>query len=279
MHQTNMFNRQPAQAPAIEPYYINAIAPQFQSWNFQVGQPYDQHTPQIALMTIQEIQNQAMQGHPIRVGMFNIISENAFNNASFQDLVYTIIMRLGHGMENGEWRNLDMAVQAVIARCVKSCASAMANQDAEFMNTLTPRDAAAVKENAEVWNYLIALAQGQAQYVSFNQMGSSSSVLSGVAASTQEALASARQLRGSSAGAFVEGSDYSGVAPSRYNNNAGSTTGRYGRRAEKMFGKLEGSMQEALAESGVVERVQQSSNYQARMRRPSPTAAVTAESA
>ena len=279
MHQTNMFNRQPAQAPAIEPYYINAIAPQFQSWNFQVGQPYDQHTPQIALMTIQEIQNQAMQGHPIRVGMFNIISENAFNNASFQDLVYTIIMRLGHGMENGEWRNLDMAVQAVIARCVKSCASAMANQDAEFMNTLTPRDAAAVKENAEVWNYLIALAQGQAQYVSFNQMGSSSSVLSGVAASTQEALASARQLRGSSAGAFVEGSDYSGVAPSRYNNNAGSTTGRYGRRAEKMFGKLEGSMQEALAESGVVEQVQQSSNYQARMRRPSPTAAVTAESA
>ena len=118
MHQTNMFNRQPAQAPAIEPYDINAISSQFQGWNFQVGQPYDQHTPQIALMTIQEIQNQALQGHPIRVGMFNIISENAFNNASFQDLVYTIIMRLGHGMENGEWRNLDMAVQAVIARCV-----------------------------------------------------------------------------------------------------------------------------------------------------------------
>lgn len=275
MHQTGMFNRVAPQAPVVEVYDINAISSQFQGWNFQVGQPYDQHTPQIALMTINEIQQQALKGHPIRVGMFNIISENAFNNASFQDLVYTIIMRCGHGMENGEWRNLDMAVSTCISRCVKSCASAMAAADSEFMNSLAPRDAAAVKENAEVWNYLIALVQGQAQYVSFNQMGSGEPGLSGVAASTQEALATARNLRGSSAGAFVEGSDYSGVAPSRHNNNGGVAAGRYGRRAEKMFGKLEGSMQEALLESGAAEHVQQPSNYQARMRRPSPTAGMT----
>lgn len=279
MHQQNVFNRgfgrqnMRPQAPAVEIYDLNMIAPQFQNWSFQVGNPYDQHTPQIALMTANEVQQRALEGHPIRVGMFNIISADGFNNTDFQDLVYTIIMRLGHGVENNEWRNLDVAVNAVVSRAVKSCASAMAAQDPEFMNNLQPRDAAAVKENAEVWNYLLALAQGQANYVPFSQMGSGNTGLSGVAASTQEALAAARNLRGSSAGAFVEhSSDYSGVAPSRYNNNAGATTGRYGRRAEKIFGKLEGSMQRALEESGASAGVQQGSNYQSRMRRPNPTA-------
>jgi hypothetical protein len=274
MHQTNMFQRQAAQPQAanVDLYDINALAPQFQNWNFQVGAPYDQHTPQIALMTANEIQQQTGSNHPIRIGMFNIISENGFNNASFQDLVYTIVMRVGHGITNGEWRNLDQAVGMVISRCVKSCASAMAAQDQEFMNTMTPANAAAVKENAEVWNYLMALAQGQAQYVSFNQMGSGQTGLSGVAASTQEALTAARNLSGS-AGAFVESvPNHAGIASSRYNNNASATAGRYGRRAQSMIGKLEGSIQQALTESGAGVDNQQATGYQARMRRPDATA-------
>ena len=122
MHQTNMFQRQAPQpqAPAIETFNINALAPQFQNWTFQVGAPYDQHTPQFALMTANEIQQQALSGHPIRVGMFNIISENSFNNPSFQDLIFTIVMRIGHGVSNGEFRSPEQAVNAVISRCVKS---------------------------------------------------------------------------------------------------------------------------------------------------------------
>ena len=139
MHRTGMFNRQVPTGPAVEVYDINAIQQQFQGWNFGVGQPYDQHTPQITLMTINEIQQQALKGHPIRVGMFNIISENAFNNPSFQDLVYTIIMRLGHGMENGEWRNLDMAVSTCISRCVKSCASSMAASASAITSSISSR--------------------------------------------------------------------------------------------------------------------------------------------
>lgn len=284
MHQTRMFNQQPQaaqvlQQPVVEIYDLNQIANQFSSWNFNVGQPYDQHTPQIALLTINEIQQTALQGHPIRVGAFNILSQNAFNNADFQDLVYTIIMRLGHGMQAQEWRNMDVAVSTVIARAVKSCASAMAASDPDFMATLAPRDAAAVRENAEVWNYLLALAQGQAQYVPFSQMGASNG-LSTVNVATQDAVAAARSLRGQSAGNFVEHNtlpDY-GVTQGRYNNNAGAASGRYGRRAEKIFGKLEGSMQEALQEADVMGKVKQPAvDYQARMRRPSPTQAQSSQ--
>lgn len=274
MHQTTMFNRPaaPIQAPPVEIYDINMIANQFAAWNFGLGQPYDQHTPQIALLTINEIQQQALRGHPIRVGMFDILSQNSFNNPAFQDLVYTILMRIGHGITNGEWRNLDMAVTTVLPRAVKCCASSMASQDPQFMATLPASDAAAVRENAELWNYLVALAQGQAQYIPFNQMANSG--LSGVSGSTQAALQDARALRGNSAGAFVETvSNYDGLATGRYNNNGGQTAGRYGRRSEKIFGKLEGSMQEALQESGVAAQVQTpgNSNYQTRMRRPDPT--------
>lgn len=279
MHRTGMFSTnnvigQPQQqaAPAVEVYDINAIASQFAGWNFQVGQPYDQHTPQIALLTINEIQQHAIQGHPIRVGAFNILSQNAFNNPEFQDLVYTIIMRIGHGMQNNEWRSLDMAVSTVIARSVKACSSAMAATDPDFMASLRPADAAAVKENAEIWNYLLALAQGQVQYVPFNQMGTSSG-LSTVNPSTQDAVSAARSLRGTNAGSFVEPVPDYAVAPGRYNNNAGAASGRYGRRAEKIYGKVEGSMQEALQQSGAAQAVQDAGTYQPRMQRPSATQA------
>ncbi|BAW19065.1 hypothetical protein [Ralstonia phage RP31] len=279
-HQTGMFTRgQQQQAPQVEIYDVNQIGVQFQNWNFQIGQPYDQATPQIALMTINEIQQQALRGHPLRVGMFEVISDNAFNNKSFEDLVYTIIMRMGYGVQAGEWRNLDIAANTTIARAVKCCGSAMAAEDPQFMASLPPQEQAAVRENAEIWNYLIALAQNQVAYVPFSQMGTGSGGggFGTVSGSTQEALRDARALRGQGAGAFVEstGSEY-GVTQSRYNNDAGQRHGRYGRRAEKIFGKVEGAMQDALKESGLVntegEPTHAMSSYQARMRRPNPTA-------
>lgn len=267
MHQTNMFNRQPLQ-PQIELYDLNQIGPQFAGWTFQVGQPFDQMTPQLALMTINEIQQRAAQGHPLRVGMFNIISENAFNNPLFQDLLQTIVIRMGYGVQSGEFRNMDSAAKECITRGVKCCGSALAADDPEFMAGLTPQDAAAVRENAEIWNYLIALAQGQAQYVPFAQMGSSGSGLSGVSGATQQAMSAARTVPGVGGG-YVDTPSYEGgVTTSRYNNDAGRTRGRYGRRAEKLLGKLEGPMHQALGEAMEQQQQPVATGYTSRLKRP-----------
>lgn len=275
MHQTNMF-QQPNQAPAIQPFDLQQLAPQFADWNFQIGQPYDQYTPQIAIMTVKEIQGWAMKGHPIRVAFFNYMSENYFNNPSFQDLVYAIIMRVGYGITNQEWRSYDQAVQTVIQRAVKACASSLAAGDPDFMAQFPANDQAAIRENAGLWEYLMALAQGQVGFIPFAQMGNNG--LSNVNTSTQSAIADARNLRGNTAGAFVE-AGYETVVPSMHNNNGGQGGGRYAQRSEKIYGKLEGSMQTAMGESGLtgggmVGGSNGSGNnepYQSRMKRPGVT--------
>jgi hypothetical protein len=268
MHQTNMF-QQPNQAPAIQPYDLQQLAPQFADWNFQIGQPYDQYTPQIAVMTVREIQTWAMKGHPIRVAFFNFMAENHFNNASFQDLVYTIIMRVGYGITNQEWRSYDQAVQTVVTRAVKACASSLAAGDQEFIAQFPAQEQAAIRENAGLWDYLMALAQGQVGFIPFAQMGNNG--LSNVNTSTQSAIADARNLRGSTAGAFVE-SGYDTVVPTLHNNNGGQGGGRYAQRSEKIYGKLEGSMQNALGGAGLTENLATGNGdggvYQSRMKRP-----------
>ncbi len=284
MHQSSMFAGRPQQAPVaapIEPYDLQAIAHHFAAWSFGLGAPWDQHTPQITIATIKEIQDRAMErGHPLRVGMFNIMSENGFDNAQFQDLVYVIIVRAAHGMANGEFRNISLAVNTCIQRCVKACGSALAAGDQEFMNTtFKPEDQKPVYENAEIWNYLVALAQGQVQFMPFSAMDNSTGGVGLVSGSLQDALSAARNLRGTTAGAFNEGGDY-GITQSPHNNNASRSVGRYGRRAQKVMGKMEGSLQEALYEGGFVaeEGAQQQAtaahpmgqapSYQSRMRRP-----------
>lgn len=282
MHQTGMFSgARQQQAPQIEVYDIQQISQPFMTWNFGIGQPYDEMTPNVCLMTINEIQQQALRGHPLRVGMFNIMSQNAFNNGLFQDLVYTILMRMGHGISAGEWRNFQMAAQTTIPRAVKCCGSAMAAEDPEFMGALQQNEQAAVRENAEIWNYLMALAQGQAQYVSFNDMGGTG--LGAVSGSTQDALRDARALRGQGAGNFQEGvTHFEGMPTGRYGNNGGQRVGRYGRRSEMIHGKLEGSMQSALNQMGQGQQQEGGqqlggdANYQSRMRnRPNPVPQAT----
>lgn len=267
MQANQMFAR-----PNIEIYDVRQLAGNFSSWNFGLGTPYDENTAQVAVMTINEIQQRALEGHPIRVGMFHMLSENAFVNDAFRDLVQTILMRVGYGCTNGEWRNLDMAVNQTIVRAVKCCGSFLAASDPEFMATLPTRDQPAVRENAEVWTYLVQLALGQVQYVPFNQMQSGGSVLSGVASSTQEALENARGLMGTTAGAFVDSSEYSGITQGRHNNDAGNATGRYAARMEKMYGKLEGSMQEALKSAAPATATE--SQYQSRLKRGASTPGV-----
>lgn len=237
------------QQPAIQTYDVNQLAPQFADWNFQVGAAYDKNTPLMCIYTINEIQAQAVRtNHPIRIGFFNIMSENHFNNQKFQDLMYAVVNRVGYGVTNGEWRTLDIAVADTIKRVVKACASAMAAEDPEFMSTLADEDRRAALINAELWHYVVALANGQANYVSFEQMGAANG-LSNVSTSTQSALEAARNLRGQSSAGFVE--NYSTVASTQYNNNGGQENlGRYARRAEVMHGKIQGSLQTALKESG-----------------------------
>lgn len=279
MHASSMFANRQAQVTQVDVYDINQIAGNFNNWNFGIGDLYDRLTPKLCLLTIQEIQTHAQKGHPLRVGMFNMISGDGFNNPMFQDLMYTIIMRMGHGITNNEFRNIDMAAGTVIARAVKSCGCAMASEDPEFMNTMSAADQAAVRENADVWNYLVALAQGQAQFIPFASMGGTG--LSGVSTSTQTAMQDARALRGATAGGFVE--NYEGNPNSRHNNNGGQAVGRYGRRSEKIHGKLEGSLQESLNEvvgnstmGGQREDpVPQDTGYKSRLKRPSATAGGT----
>ena len=258
MNTPDMFQRR---APAIELYDINQLAPQFQGVNFGLGAPYDGLTPQIALMTINEIQGHAQKGHPIRVGMFNFISQNGFQNPSFNDLLYTIMMRVGHGITNQEFRNMDIAVNTTVVKCVKSCGCAMAAEDPEFLSTLNAAEVKAVHENTKVWDYLLALAQGNVTFIPFSQMETANSITS-VNTATNEAIQSARALRGNTAGAFSENGSYDGISNSQYNNNGGQNTGRYGRRAETIMGKVQGSMQTAL--KGAAEAVP----YQGRIKRP-----------
>lgn len=252
MHQTNMFaNRGMAQnnPVSIEPYDLQMLAPTFQGWNFNTGTAFDQHTPQIALRTVQEIQNSAQKGHPIRVGMFNYMTDNnsAFNNAAFQDLVQVIVLRLIHGVNHSEWGNINVGLSDVITRAVKCCGCALASEDEEFLSKLPAADQKAVRENAQVWEYLVALASGNAAYIPFSQMDSAAVNLNGTDNATQNAMAVARNLGNTNSSAFSEG--YTGVSNSQYNNNATGQGGRYARRAEKMYGKLQGSMQEALGDA------------------------------
>lgn len=261
MQHTTMFSNN--QGPAIEVIDVNLIAQNFASWNFGFGEPYDRNTPQICIMAINEIQNQALRTkHPIRVGFFNIVSDNFFVNKLFEELIFVIINRVGYGVANQEWRSLDAAVVQTIQRTVKACASAMAGEDPDFMATMKEEDQRAVRENSEIWNYLTALAAGQVQFVPFDQMTMANG-LTGVSGSTQSALEASRSLPAQGGGGFVE--NYNSITSSQYNNNGGQNTGRYGRRAEIMHGKLEGSLQSALKDSGAANK--QTAPYQSRFSR------------
>lgn len=263
MHQSQLFQNQGTQSlPPLDVYDLNLIANQFAGWNFGLGHPWDQATPKIALMTIQEIQAKAQSRHPIREGFFNIISDNAFDNQMFQDMLQVILIRSYQSILNNEFRNIDAAVKKTIEVAVKAFACALASGDPEFMASLKEEEQRAVRENTDVWNHLVALANGQAPFVAFNQMGVNTG-LTQVSNSTQSALEAARNIGGSRAGGFVEGG-YTPVQNGQHNNNA-TGGGRYARKAEQLYGKLEGSMQEALVESGVA--AAPATPYQSRMRR------------
>lgn len=244
---SSIFPQQHQQA-AIQAYDTNQLAPQFAGWNFNLGEPYDKNTPVMCLYTINEIQNQAQRtNHPIRIGFFDVMSENHFNNKLFEDLMFVIVHRVGHGITNNEWRDFTQATMKTIEVTVKACASSMAAADPDFMATLKEEDRRAAMVNVDIWNYLMALADGKANWVSFDQMGTANS-LSPVSTTTQSALEAARGLRNQNSTAYAE--NYSPVTSSQHNNNGGQRVGRYGRRAEIMHGKLEGGMQTALKNSG-----------------------------
>jgi hypothetical protein len=264
MHNSQLFQNQGVQSlPPLDVYDLNLIAPQFNGWSFGLGHPWDQATPRIALMAIQEIQQQAQKRHPIREGFFNIISDNAFDNQMFQDMLQVIVIRSYQSTLNNEFRTIDAAVKKTIEVAVKAFACALAGGDPEFMATLKEDEQRAVRENTDVWNHLVAVANNQAPFVPFNQMGVNTG-LTQVSNSTQSALEAARTIGGSRVGGFTEGG-YTPVQNSTHNNNATGGGGRYARKAEHLYGKLEGAMQEALVESGVA--AAPAAPYQSRMRR------------
>jgi hypothetical protein len=259
------------QQPQVDIYDVNVIGNTFANWNFGFNNVLDQNTQAIAIMTVNEIQNHAVKGHPIRVGFFDVISENGFDNPAFQDLLLVVMKRTELGVMNQEFGNLNLAVQKTIPVVVKACACSMAAEDPDFMATLSAEEQRAVRENSDIWGYLVQLIQGAVQFIPFAQMNVSNG-LSTVSGSTQSALEVARSMRGAGNTGFVE--NYSSVGSGTHNNNANAGVGRYGRKAQTMMGVLEGSMQEALSESGLTNAA--SVPYQSRSRlraqSPEPTA-------
>lgn len=255
MHRTNMFGggqppahnfQQQPQLQQFNPLDLQTIGMVVQNWHFGLGAPYDQMTPQLAMMAAQEIQNAVQQSnqHPVRMANFNFMSRANFDNPDFQDLVYVIVIRLGLGITNREFRDYNSAGQVVVPRCVKLNASFLATTDPEFLATL-PEDAQqACKENAELWQYLVALTNNQAAYVSFEEM--SQPQVQRVNNGLRDAMSAAAGLRGSVANGFVSSEDYRGTTKTQYNNDGGVAQSRYSKRAEIMMGKVKGPMQEAM---------------------------------
>lgn len=241
-----MFGQQNAQ-PAIQTYNVNQVAQQFANWNYQLGQPYDNITGQIAAHVINEVQNTAVQtNHPIRIGAFNILSQNVFNNGDFNELLRVVMHRIAHGTVNREFNSINEVCTAVIPRVVKAGACAMANGDPEFMRSLQPNDAKAAAEQAQNWSYFVALANGQAPFNSFyNQVVSAQ--ITPANNSTSQALVAARNLGDSVVDNFRTGGEY--YASANNANNAGVGKGRYGRKMEAYQGAMQGSIQEAFAQA------------------------------
>lgn len=230
----------------IQFYDPAQVATQFAQLNFGLGTPYDNLTTQVAQMTVSEIQNRANSGHPIRMGMFNIISQNAFNNGDFQYLLKVIILRTAYGAQAGEYQQLQVAFQDVIVRTVKACACGMASTDPAFVQSLPADDQTGVREGNDLWNYLCALADGQASFVAFSQMAMNNQ-FNNVNDATRNALEAARGIGSNVAGAFGGQSSMNYDVGNANGNNANPNVGRYGRRLAAMQGTLEGSMQNALA--------------------------------
>lgn len=210
-------------------YNLSDMASQTQTFrlHYNLGQQLDAITPQVALMVANEVQAQARRNnHPLRVNMHDYISENAYQNEQFRALVYVVMMRIGFGMENREWANLNAAAQQTISMLCKAYAGGLAASNPGFMAALAQSDPDAVAEaqrQANDWQYFQALADGTVAYVPFQQGQQFSAITRSVQQPTVQPAGAGNQTNVS--GAFTEqpvfrpnseGDNFANAAPTRY---------------------------------------------------------------
>ncbi len=219
-----------AQQPQIQFYNLNEIASQSNHFQlqFNLGPVMDNATPSLAYMIANEVQAQAQKRHFIRVDMHNYISDNAYANQQFSDLVFVLAMRLGHGMQAQEWPRIETGMQTVVSICCKAYAGAMAIDDPARAADIAQNDAemfAECKRGAELWGYLQALAAGQADYVPFQRGPKITNVPRSVQMNTAVSDNTVQ-------GAFTTAP----VVPHDSGMTQGYSGGRYGKAYAKAFG-------------------------------------------
>lgn len=249
-----MFQHQQQPQPSqVRTYDPTAVAQTFfQGVSFGLGNPYDTISVPIAAMLVNEIQATALaKGHPVRVGMFNIMQENDFNNQLFKDLLQVTMTRIAHSTANREFGDLDACARNTVPRVVRACASSMAASDQAFMQSLTPDDIKGITEGNQIWQHVVRLMRGQEQFIAFNQLALSNQFPSTNPTITN-AMALANTLQSQNTNLFnVSGQTNFTATTQTANGNNDAPMGPYAAKRARTLGMLQGSIQSALINTGL----------------------------
>lgn len=237
-------------APSQEPLNLRAIQQNLMI-NFGWGQDIDNATPMVAMAIAQEIQNKLSSGHPLRVYMFNFLSDNAYNNPEFVEIVRVTMGRIVLGVRNQEFQNFTQAVQVLVPACVKFAASYLASQEAAMVDYLDNETInRIVPVNAQTWADITGMVNGTTPYqplANYQQINSSSAITNLIGRGTQMgANDNFGAITNDTSGAFSTAVRSSLGGTQGNTVNPGGTTNRYRRRLQEKQAALAGSMQTAM---------------------------------
>ncbi len=258
--------------PLTEFYNLQQLYQQgaFSGYMFGLDPVVDQHTPHIAFHTANEIQRSCGQGHPIRIATFNYLSDNAYNNQPFAELVMVIARRMLLSAQAQEYSLQHQQFIPFMNQAIKAYVSAyggfLACQDQNFLVMLTQQDQDLARRNAQRWTRLYAVAMGNAPFEPL-----AASAMNGGGGQHLFALTPQQQATGgvmtmgqpvrrntgaTVSGAFSESSggqtpDYtsSPTGAGRWGNNAQEDSNRFRQKLDESQGVLPGSMQESLSKA------------------------------
>lgn len=249
-----MFGQQQQPQPAqVRTYDPNAVAQTFyQNVSFGLGHPYDGISAPISAMLVTEIQQQALaKHHPVRIGMFNIMQEQDFNNQMFKDLLQVTMVRLAHSVANREFGDLDNAARNTIPRIVRACACNLVSSDQAFVQSLPADDVKGINEGNQIWQHVVRLMRGQEQFIPFNQLAMANQFPS-TSPTTQTAMALASGIQNQNTNLFnVSGQTNFTATTQVANGNNDAPMGPYAAKRARTLGILQGSMQKSLIDVGL----------------------------
>lgn len=223
-----------------------------QNFNFSIGTQYQEiemASPQICKGVAYEIQTHVNNGSPVRINLFNFISENAFANAQFQNLAGVVIARVTLGMINKEFNSIINAGDVVIRNLVRWFGAYIAVQNPAVMQCLSPEIANAVSNDARLWEKQAQMVANQVPFEPFASMQLS------------QTLGNVNSTWGGNGGDMNSGAFVPAGSRSMQNNNSYITNGndgltntdgldRFQRQMLRRQNRLQGSIQTALIDSG-----------------------------